>query len=545
MRYRAAILALFCAAGVFCWQHFEGVRTAVGTLGVAQLSGRVSAVIAAAAEITVDGLALAELGNRAKAIDSKVPVAAPVFARVHVAEDSVPLLHRDIDGEAEEPAEEPVIVSIARETWIHAAPRWSSSKLGYLRAGTIIARAPEPEGRRRCKGGWYRIEPRGYVCVGMSASVKRSHPVAQLSAKRPRRDGLPFDYVATRYPTPPLYVRLPTPQQEKETEPDRAYHMRKHRKLMRDPSFVPLPSLDPIPPALEDNALVPGLGAERRRHTQVIDGHARMRSAFALLGTYQHEGRRFGLTTNHTLIPLDRTRRVKQSAFRGVALSGEMKLPIAFVRSGVARKWVWHAASKNFAIEARLPKWTAVSLTGKFRRSRGHRYLATRHGHWVRADRVQKVDGVSEMPHWAKRGDKWIDVSIVQQALVAYQGKTPIYATLVSTGKDGLEDPEDTHATVQGTFLIHTKHVSVTMDGDEEGDEFDLRDVPFVQYFKDGYALHAAYWHEDFGRPRSHGCVNLSPVDAAWVFGFTDPPVPSGWHAALSLRRGTLVRVRP
>ncbi len=93
--------------------------------------------------------------------------------------------------------------------------------------------------------------------------------------------------------------------------------------------------------------------------------------------------------------------------------------------------------------------------------------------------------------------------------------------------------------------MIHTKHVTVTMDGDETGDEFDLRDVPFVQYFTDGYALHAAYWHDDFGVPRSHGCVNLAPVDAAWLFGFTTPEVPDAWHAALSLKHGTVVFTHP
>jgi lipoprotein-anchoring transpeptidase ErfK/SrfK len=77
------------------------------------------------------------------------------------------------------------------------------------------------------------------------------------------------------------------------------------------------------------------------------------------------------------------------------------------------------------------------------------------------------------------------------------------------------------------------------------GDEFELRGVPYVQYFTQGYALHAAYWHNDFGRPRSHGCINLSPRDAQWLFEWTDPPVPSAWHGAMSLHHGTLVSVHP
>jgi lipoprotein-anchoring transpeptidase ErfK/SrfK len=60
---------------------------------------------------------------------------------------------------------------------------------------------------------------------------------------------------------------------------------------------------------------------------------------------------------------------------------------------------------------------------------------------------------------------------------------------------------------------------------------FQLRDVPYIQYFESGYAIHAAYWHDVFGTPRSHGCVNVSPVDAHRLFLWTDPPVPEGWHA--------------
>jgi len=92
--------------------------------------------------------------------------------------------------------------------------------------------------------------------------------------------------------------------------------------------------------------------------------------------------------------------------------------------------------------------------------------------------------------------------------------------------------------------LIHTKHVAVTMSGEEVGDEFDLGDVPYVQYFTEGYALHAAYWHDAFGTAHSHGCVNLSPLDARALFHATEPAVPQAWHGAYS-QSGTLVSITP
>src|SRR5690606_13260277 len=151
-----------------------------------------------------------------------------------------------------------------------------------------------------------------------------------------------------------------------------------------------------------------------------------------------------------------------------------------------------------------------------------------------------------EFPSFATGDRNWIDISIRQQTLVAYVGRKPVFVTVVSTGRGGLGDPEEVPATVRGTFMIHHKDVSSTMDGDEDrADAPNLVDVPFVQYFHKGYALHGAYWHDDFGRERSQGCVNLSPQDSAWLFEWTDPPVPEGWHGVINKERGTVVLVRP
>ena len=153
------------------------------------------------------------------------------------------------------------------------------------------------------------------------------------------------------------------------------------------------------------------------------------------------------------------------------------------------------------------------------------------------------------MPAWGKNGERWFDVNVSKQTLVAYEGTRAVFATLISTGEAGLEDPEHTKSTKRGIFRIHTKHVSTTMDSDAVGEEFELRDVPWVMYFKGGYALHAAYWHDDFGRARSHGCINLAPIDARYVFFWSSPDVPEHWHGAYSgqggFEEGTLIYVHP
>jgi hypothetical protein len=286
------------------------------------------------------------------------------------------------------------------------------------------------------------------------------------------------------------------------------------------------------------------LGGRNRGSTLVL-GPAPLRSGFALLGSYEYEGRRFGLTTDLALIPLDGTRIVPESTMRGFHLSDEFTLPLAIVKSTKAMRYRLDETSGAMALEGPVPHRAGLALGEQRKRMGGVLYLQTRDGSWLRDDQIARIRTSSETTRWAKRGEKWIDVSILQQSLVAYEGERPVFATLVSTGADGLMDHDETHATIRGSFLIHTKHVSVTMAGDEQGDEFDLRDVPYVQYFTEGYALHGAYWHDDFGTMRSHGCVNLAPADAAWLFGWTDPQVPEGWHASLELSKGTVVYIHP
>jgi len=143
-------------------------------------------------------------------------------------------------------------------------------------------------------------------------------------------------------------------------------------------------------------------------------------------------------------------------------------------------------------------------------------------------------------------GERWIDIELASQTLVAYEGLRPIFATLISTGR-GRQGSE--LATPKGVFRIWIKLVTSVMDNlenDEASRYYRIEDVPYVQYFSKGVGLHAAFWHRSFGRVRSHGCVNLAPLDALRLFQWTSPRLPAGWTAVLptGFDRGTIVRVR-
>jgi LysM repeat protein len=105
------------------------------------------------------------------------------------------------------------------------------------------------------------------------------------------------------------------------------------------------------------------------------------------------------------------------------------------------------------------------------------------------------------------QGERWIDVNLSTQRITAYQGQTPVYSALVSTGLPGTP-------TVVGTFSIYVKYLSAPMSGPG----YYLPNVPHTMYFYRGFALHGAYWHNNFGHPMSHGCVNLSLPDAEWFY---------------------------
>ncbi|HMR06313.1 MAG TPA: L,D-transpeptidase [Polyangiaceae bacterium] len=430
---------------------------------------------------------------------------------------------------------------IGREAFVHQQPSHRSFKLGYLRAGAIVARSPKPVGTRGCENGWYSIEPEGYVCVGKSATLDVTHPLVAATARRPdRKAALPYAYGISRFPTPPFYTKVPTPKQQRSVEHDLARHLTHGTaKAWQD---VPR---DVVPDLLQDGQPSYTWGGGLHSPHSVYTGRGLPQSGFAMLAIFDPEDRSFGFSVDLDVMPLDRLKRVEPSTFKGVALDADTPLPLVFVRSKGAFLFSGDPRSTGLKAERGLAYREAIAITGKAVRVGGVRYLQVRGGGYLRDEHLVRINPMKNRPGWATPGRTWLDISILKQTLVAYEGTTPIYATLVSTGADGLGDPKKTHSTVRGQFLVHTKHVTATMSGDVVGDEFDLRDVPYVQYFTEGYALHAAYWHDSFGTPRSHGCINLAPLDANWLFSWTDPPVPDSWHGVMSLRQGTLVHVHP
>ncbi len=236
-----------------------------------------------------------------------------------------------------------------------------------------------------------------------------------------------------------------------------------------------------------------------------------------------------------TYVTDDAVRFARGSAFEGVSLDSDSQLRLAWTRS------------ENVRIHAR-PGGRVVRRAGRreqvtVARSEGD-WSVLESGGYVRTADLNRAQW-SARPEGVGPADRWIDVSVAEQVLVAYEGDRPVFATLVSTGAD-----RPGSATPIGTFRVWGKLATSDMDDLERDDvssNYLIEGVPWVQYFEGSNALHAAFWHDDFGRRRSHGCVNLSPADARFLYGFTRPDVPVGWEAYIPFveEPRTVVRVRP
>jgi hypothetical protein len=170
---------------------------------------------------------------------------------------------------------------------------------------------------------------------------------------------------------------------------------------------------------------------------------------------------------------------------------------------------------------------------------RDKKFLKVEGNRWLKESQVALFN-LREPPEGVGLDEKWIYVDLSRQTLEAYEGTTPVYVTLVSTG---LPESEET-VTPRGKFNVRFKHLTDDMTGEVGDDEvYSVEEVPWVQYVHRNVAFHSSFWHSKYGQPKSHGCINLAPADARFLFDWTEPALPRGWHgvAATDERPGTLV----
>jgi lipoprotein-anchoring transpeptidase ErfK/SrfK len=141
---------------------------------------------------------------------------------------------------------------------------------------------------------------------------------------------------------------------------------------------------------------------------------------------------------------------------------------------------------------------------------------------WVSADAVNEVRVLEHPKTVPADMQKWIDVDLGEQVLVLYENDKPVWATLTSSGR-AIQTP-------MGTYPVWAKVAAITMKNQPYEDKpYYVNKVPWSTFFQWHNAIHGAYWHDRFGVTKSHGCVNVAPLDAKHVFEWVTPPMPPGW----------------
>jgi hypothetical protein len=393
-----------------------------------------------------------------------------------------------------------------RFVFVRPRPDVNADWMGFLWFGASVELRGEatPVRGAGC-ATFYAIEPMGFVCVDdKQATLLADDPVFKaVSAYAPRlSEASPHRYAES------LGVELET-------------------KVKGAPAEWPtLPTL-------------PAFFHEARRRLLPL-------STVAYVDEQQREGQPWLLSADLLWLEKAHVSLYPEITFHGVELGHEWQLPLAFFRKADARKFRRIAPNKFERSDARFALHDVVSLTDRVEIQRGERYFQTVRGD----DWVREQDAVLPVPRsvtpWGARvghddhtgrGPKnarqtWIEVSVLGGWLLAFEGTKPVFTTLISAGRGGIpqegKNTLEISATPLGTWPISGKLATITL---EAPGEYVHSDVPWTQNFQKPYAIHSAYWHDNWGNLASGGCVNVSPIDGKWLFDFSEPKLPRGWHA--------------
>ena len=395
---------------------------------------------------------------------------------------------------------------LIRSTGVWLAPGTGE---GSKRIGTVAqdirvgwTRTAEAEG---CAERWVEITPRGWVCGEYLEPTER----AEWGVEMPRLERgeiVPGVYGKVTEDGAMVYAMPEAPKQAAPAS---------------DPNASQRASSTPAP-------VRPLLGAVMvRRYGETTVG-----------------GKRYWkISRKNEWLPAKAIEEHEPSTWQGTRLGDDtgLALPIGFVfpkQRYVTKAWVRRDARGRGTlrqVEQRtiVPILETVEEAGKIAHRIGE-------GEWLMDDTV-RIARASEPPAGVGERERWFDIDLDTQILVAYEGRTPVYATLVSTGKKE-------KATPAGLWRMWKKVSEQDLGNLSGEDPYSVATVPWTQFFdpNEGLALHAAYWHDQFGITKSRGCINLAPADARWLYFWSEPITPPGWTmtAGVVEAPGSVVRVR-
>lgn len=396
-------------------------------------------------------------------------------------------------AEVDEDAEPPIGHRVARRTTlVFAEPRWGAALRGRIDMDNPFAIHEFVEGRGCSGEGWARVDAMGYACLSKTTVSKRK---GRVLPPVPAGRVVPYVYAKARADRAGELL-APVPRHRNAAALARGEAPRDWLEAHHQYAFVA-------------SQKVPGVG------TVLLDRSRRAVRADAL--------------------QLERP-----SEFHGRDLTAR-PVPAGSVAAWAAEApvLVRQAAGETSPVVGRVEYHREIHVAPEPVRVGDVDWYALQGDDlpvgWVADEDIRRW-----IPGAPLDEARWLDVELSEQTLTIYAGATPVFVTLISSGAGDNPTP-------RGVFRIWHKQALGDMSslpGAE--DSYTVEDVPWVMYFHRRFALHASFWHNKFGRRRSHGCINLSPRDAALVFGQTSPAMPPGWTFVYEHEDepGTTVRIR-
>jgi hypothetical protein len=370
-----------------------------------------------------------------------------------------------------EPSKAAVVEGKGDGVGVYARPWYPSPRIGTLWSharSKVRGQVPSKQGERICgKAPWYGIEPFGYVCsTHVTPTKAEPSTVSGFNLKEGER--LPYRYAMAKK----------------------------------------------------------GAKANQFASVDDIDGNNIQRTlsggdSIAISGSIEHNGTKYHRTADGMLVEAENIVWMGGgSTWQGVHLKPDEKFPFGWTRND--RAPVRAEAQPKAKIVDKLALRTRLELLGETGEGK-NRFWKVGEGRFLAAADVSVVrkiappEGVLTSPE-----KQWIDIDTGEQVLVLYEHLVPVYATLTSSGRS-IKTPRGNYP-IWARVLAHTMKNQAYEDG-----QYHMARVPWTTFFQTHNAIHGCYWHSAFGQPRSHGCVNLSPLDSRYVFDWVRPKLPPGW----------------
>lgn len=371
------------------------------------------------------------------------------------------------------PSQVAVVEARGEDVGVFARPWYPSPRVGTLapRArltvrGEVAAR---PQERLCPKAVWYAVEPFGYLC-SRHGRPTTSPPTSELAMKVPAGERLPYRYGMVR--------KGKTARQYESRDDIDAGQVQRQ---------------------LEQN------------DTVAILGHPLM-----------HNEVKYWRTADGRLVEAENLAMMGPgSAWQGLKLDANRRFPFAFVRTADAK--VREAPEAKAKVVGTLALRSTVEVVEEAGTAK-QRFWKLGEGRFVAAADLKVVRKIAPPAGVLTSPEKqWIDVDLGEQVMVLYEDTVPVYATMVSTGLKV--------KTPRGNYPIWARVLSVTMKNQQyEDGAYHMARVPWTNFFQTHNAVHGCYWHDRYGHPTSHGCVNTAPLDARYVFEWIKPKLPPGWY---------------